>query len=171
MASEISSYKAKREPKNSLELVDDLKLKLGTWEKVAKSLGVTTRTIRRWRDGTRNPDRGKSKQKIQQVAKRKKIAKTKIGEINPDRIPDKVFNRLNTDPRDFQVIVEYTVTIENKLKENRLESFVVAGLDPKGAKKQAQALANSIKKSKSQSRKQAKIKGIYLKPINPKRNG
>lgn len=171
MASEITGYNAGRETKSSLQLVFDLKSKLGTWDKVAKKLGVTTRSIRRWRDGTRNPDKGKSKAKIKMVSKNQKIRLTKPKEIQPDQIPDKVFNRLKTDPRDFQVIIEYTISIEGGVIETRHESFLIGGLDPKGAKKQSQALANSIKKSKSQSRKQAKIKGIFLKPINPKQNG
>lgn len=71
------SDKRKTTRKSTLDLLNDLRGKLGSWEKVGKSLGVTSRSIRRWRQGTRNPDKGKWKGIIRDTAKKKRIRLTK----------------------------------------------------------------------------------------------
>lgn len=158
--------KAKREAIPSLQLVADLKQTLGTWEKVAKKLNVNTRTIRRWRDGTRNPDRGKSKAVIKRVAKNQKLPLTKQIAINPDNLDANSFKRFDKDNRDFLIVVEYRVTITNEGTFTFYESFVTFGGSASDVMEQAQDKAKAIESQQKRKYKTAKVEilGIYAKP-------
>ncbi len=158
--------KAKREAIPSLQLVADLKQIYGTWEKVAKKLNVNTRTIRRWRDGTRNPDRGKSKAVIKKVAKSQKLPLTKKIAIDPQNLNPKAFKRFDRDNRDFQIIIEYSATLNDNTEVVFYESYVTFGGSAEEVMEQAKDKAEAIEgeQKRKYTTLDVRIIGIYAKP-------
>lgn len=167
--------KATREPKPSLQLLDDLHSKLGTWKAVAKAVGVTDRSLRRYRDGTRNPD-ARTAPKIKEAAQRKKIAVTELKPVQPGDQDRSRTRRMQAKARatgqQIQVTINYRITYEESGKdgkpkektEDRFESFIwFNDEDDLALDDQLHEYIQMIKRSKNQSRRQAKIISVDLK--------
>jgi hypothetical protein len=158
----MNLLRAARESKSTVHLLSDLHSKLGTWAKVAKAVGVTERSLRRYRDGTRSPAKA-VQSRTKDAAQSRKIRTTKDVPIQAGAGNISIFKKAIEKARregysKIQVVIHYRVA-----GEDRYESFIIFDdEDEEDLQEQLDDYLDMIYNDIGQSRKNAEVVSVDI---------